>query len=446
MRVLMVSRGVLPISYRSGGAELVAFELARHLAMQEHEVTLIADIESSLLDTAPRRLTVRRMFNGRTSNRLALLMPFTFPRWLCQHLVGNIRAARCAVRTLLAHYARFDIVHTHGALATIMIARAMRRSKIDIPLVYTEHDSTPWVCIPRGTLERLVRGIVYRSINLRACQHANIVVTNFAELAKELAEHTGLSSSRFAVTPNGTDSERFLPSDGSARSRLRPGPKRYCLFVGSLIERKAPDLLLHALAEAKADLGLVVVGQGPMARDLQRLARRLSLADRVLFTGAQPQSVVYSYYKESLCLVLPSVSEGTPLVVLEALSAGKPVIASNLKGIANIVLHDENGLLVPPGEIHALSTAIDRLAGDEELYARLAANAAGSVRDRFSWHAIAHQLEVIYTKEAEAPKSTMPIIPHALPPCKEAHSTPISHWPLPHGNEEASHEEENMNV
>jgi glycosyltransferase involved in cell wall biosynthesis len=116
-----------------------------------------------------------------------------------------------------------------------------------------------------------------------------------------------------------------------------------------------------------------------MAHDLQRLARRLSLADRVLFTGAQPQTVVHRYYKEAVFLVLPSVSEGTPLVVIEALSTGKPVIASELKGIANIVHHDENGLLVPPGQVEALSAALDRLAEDEELYARLASNAAASV-------------------------------------------------------------------
>lgn len=402
MRVLMVSRGVLPIGRRSGGAELVAFELARHLAMQAHEVTLIADVEQPLFDEAPPGLSVRCLANGRSSGRLVLIIPFTFARWLGQHLVGNVRAARCAVAALRAENARFQVVHAHGALATIMIGRAIRRSRMDIPLVYTEHDSTPWTCIPRGAAERLVRRLVYSSINLRACRHASTVVTNFAALASELSERTRLSPTHFVVAPNGADTQRFPPTDGTTiGNRPMPGWERYCLFVGSLIERKAPDLLLRALALAKIDLGLVVVGEGPMANELQRLVRRLSLADRVLFTGAQPQNVLHQYYREAAFLVLPSVSEGTPLVVIEALSTGKPVVATQLDGIANVVRHGENGLLVPPGNVEALSAALQLMANDHALYTLLASNALQSVRDRFSWDVIARQLHLHYVSSSQ---------------------------------------------
>ena len=444
MRVLMVSRGVLTTGRRSGGAELVAFELARHIALREHDVTLIADVELSMFDNAPRGLSVRRMLNGRGLARLVLLIPFTFPRWLGQHLVGNWRAARCAIVTLREHYCRFDVVHTHGALATIMIARAMRRSKIAVPLVYTEHDSTPWMCVPRGGPERLIRKILYRSINLRACRHASLVATSYAALSAELTKRTGLPPEHFAVVPNGTDLERFVPADDSIVAYAQPGPDRYCLFVGSLIERKAPDLLLHALAQAKSDLGLVIIGEGPMAHDLRRLARRLALADRVLFMGAQPQEVVHRYYQKADFLVLPSVSETAPLVLIEALSTGKPVVATDLQGISSIVRHEENGLLVPPGDAEALSTALSLLANDEELYARLVSNASESVR-HFSWQAIARQLHLLYAKESD-PDSTTSGVSHATKVRKDMPEAAIPASRILSTTKTGVHEEESMNV
>jgi glycosyltransferase involved in cell wall biosynthesis len=409
LHVLMVSRGVVSIGRRSGGAELVAFELARHLAQQGHQVTLIADVERPMLDSAPQGLSVRWVETGRHHGRLVLLIPFTFPRWLAQHFVGNVRAARRAVTTLQEHDARFDVVHTHGALATIMIARAMHGLRMDTQLIYTEHDSTPWMCVPRRIIERLVRRIVYRSVNLRACHRASIVVTNFAELASELAERTGLPPDRFATVPNGTDTERFSPADEAPDELVKLRSRRYCLYVGSLIDRKAPDLLLHALA--KVDLGLVVVGEGPMGRDLRRLARRLCIADRVLFTGAQPQIAVRRYYQKAAFLVLPSVSEAVPLVVFEALSTGKPVVATELEGIASVVRHGENGLLVPPGNVEALSAALDLLANDHELYRRLASNAVASVRDRFSWDIIARQLHLLYARDLGSEREAARMFP-----------------------------------
>ena len=77
---------------------------------------------------------------------------------------------------------------------------------------------------------------------------------------------------------------------------------------------------------------MVIVGEGPMAHDLQRLAKRLSSADRVLFTGAQPQTIVHRYYTEAAFLVLPSASEGTPLVVIEALFDWNPSHRIQTKG------------------------------------------------------------------------------------------------------------------
>lgn len=414
MRVLIVSRGVVGIGRNSGGAELAAFELARHVALQGVDVLLVADVEQSVLDNVPPTLTVHPLTVGRAFARLALLIPLTFPRWLAQHLVGNIRAGREAVAVLKASGTVIDAVHAHGALGTILIGRALRHHQIPVPLIYTEHDSTPWTCAPRGFAERIIRRMVYRAVNLRACRYATVVATLYGALAMELSELTGLAHNHFVVAPNGTDAERFSPAGPVIAETAGAIVKRRCLFVGSLIPRKAPDILLRALALADSDLGLVIVGDGPMRGELRRLVKRLGLTGRVTFAGAQPQSSLSRYYQEAAFVVLPSVSEGAPLVLIEALSSGKPVIATSLKGIASIVHHGENGLLVPPGDVRALADALDELAGNDNLYGRLASRSAISVRDRFSWHHISRQIHVIYVQTSSArgaddPAAMLPI-------------------------------------
>ena len=141
------------------------------------------------------------------------------------------------------------MVHVHGALAAILLRRALRTAPPAIPLVYTEHDSTPWSCRYRRRLERAVRRCVYRRVNLRACRAATTVVTNFPSLADELAMRAGIPRSRFTTVRNATDA-RWLADYRDAESvKARHGFDRYCLFVGSLVARKGPDILLHALTK-----------------------------------------------------------------------------------------------------------------------------------------------------------------------------------------------------
>ena len=400
MRVLMVTRGVLPLGPRSGGAELYAFSLARHLVSLSHQVTLIADAEETVVvgPGAPG-LTVSWRPGHRRAVSLARLIPLAFPRWLLQHLIGNVRVSRRALAALKNPGSDFDVIHTHGALSTIMIGKAIRATGLQIPLVYTEHDSTPWSCSPRGLIERVMRRLVYRAINLSACRNSDAVVTSYDSLADELARRTKMPRQRFVVSPNGADARLRSLNLVERRPAFRPPSiSRYCLFVGSLCERKAPDLLLRALAISQTDLGLVLVGAGPMASQLRRLAKKLAIEDRVYFAGSQPHEVVCQYYMDAEFVVLPSVSETAPLVLIESLALGTPVIATQLDGIATIVRHGANGLLVPAGGIQPLAEAITLLARDGRLCQQLRLAATGSIPDDFTWDAIATRLDGVYSR------------------------------------------------
>jgi glycosyltransferase involved in cell wall biosynthesis len=394
LRILIVSRGVLPAGRKSGGAELVAFELAKHLADRGEEVVLVSDIDFPLLGQVPVTLSIADVGSWRGPARLVRLVPVDFPRWVLQHLLGNIRVARRARALLEADGRAFDAVHVHGALAAILLRRTVHSLPWEVPLVYTEHDSTPWSCRYRRVTERTVRRWVYRHVNLRACRAATTVVVNYPALADELARRAGLALTRFTTIRNATGMAQPAGHPAAGHVTARHGLDRYYLFVGALVNRKGPDVLLRALAQV--GLPCIFVGDGPMRASLERLASRSGIAGRVVFTGALERHDVDRYYRGAEALVLPSVSEGVPLVAVEALGAGLPVVASNLTGVASVVRDGENGLLVPPGDAVSLARALSLLETDEATRAKLRDGALRGSSTITSWPDVADQLCDLY--------------------------------------------------
>jgi glycosyltransferase involved in cell wall biosynthesis len=401
----MVSRGVMSVGKNSGGAEFVAFYLAEHLADRGEEVVLISDVDTSMRERVPGRLSIVEIRTHRGLGRIVRLVPMDFPRWVLQHLLGNVRAARRARTVLRTDAGGFDVVHVHGALAAVLIRRTLSARRGQIPLVYTEHDSTPWSCRYRHRLERAVRCCVYRQVNLRACRAATAIVANFPLLADELALRAGISRSRFTTMRNAAEARWRSGYHDAASVQARHGFDRYYLFVGSLIDRKGPDILLRALTEV--GLPCIFVGDGPMRASLERLASKRGISDRVVFTRALERREVRRYYLNAEALVLPSVSEGVPLVAMEALGAGTPVVASDLAGIASVVHHRENGLLVEPGDVASLARALRVLETDEYMRARLR-RGARSCRTAARWSDVADQLHALYALHRPADTAVLP--------------------------------------
>src|SRR5205807_4322469 len=142
------------------------------------------------------------------------------------------------------------------------ISSRARRARV--PLVYTEHDATPWMCRYRHWHERMIRRLIYCAVNGAAFRRSDMVVTLFRSLALEIRSRWGLSPQRVTWIRNGTDVDIFKPVPaGTASVRNRLGIDRYFLFVGQLTSRKSPDLLLRAISRLE-DATCVVVGAGPM--------------------------------------------------------------------------------------------------------------------------------------------------------------------------------------
>ncbi|MBU1451121.1 MAG: glycosyltransferase, partial [Proteobacteria bacterium] len=153
------------------------------------------------------------------------------------------------------------------------------------------------------------------------------------------------------LVPNGVDQELFAPGDKRAARRhlglAEDGP--LALYLGRLVPGKGLEMALEALA-ALPRARLLVVGDGPLRSALEAQAGRLALGQRVIWAGPQPHGDIPRYLAAADLLVLPSMSEGEPNVILEALSCGRPVVASRVGNIAGMVEHGREGLLFPAGD------------------------------------------------------------------------------------------------
>lgn len=189
------------------------------------------------------------------------------------------------------------------------------------------------------------------------------------------AQAPRMSPDRFVTFPNALHEDWTrrvaLPGDAS------PVPGRYLLAVSRLEpgeRQKGIITTLEAFAAVDApDLSLVIAGSGADLGFLRRVAARLGIASRVVFTGAVDDGALLALYRGATAFVLPSAQEGFGIVFLEAMYFGVPVIAAAEKGALDVVQDGVTGLLVPFGDVVALAAAVQRLSADAALHARLVA-------------------------------------------------------------------------
>lgn len=173
----------------------------------------------------------------------------------------------------------------------------------------------------------------------------------------------GVYERNVRVLLNGVDVDVFRPADCClAKEKLGLFHKnKHILFVGNFYPIKGPDVLLEAFAlvvSAMSDTCLVFVGDGELRDVLIRRAEFLGISDKVVFAGRKPHNQVVDWINGCDVLCLPSINEGCPNVILESFACGKPVVASEVGGVSELLLSDDYGLLVPPSDHIRLSDAL----------------------------------------------------------------------------------------
>jgi glycosyltransferase involved in cell wall biosynthesis len=173
------------------------------------------------------------------------------------------------------------------------------------------------------------------------------------------------------------------------------------VFAGRLVHAKGVETLVRAAARCRTPgMQLLLVGDGPERRRVERLARRIGVAGRVHVTGFVPHDAIPGVLATADLLVLPSIYEEFGTVLVEALHARLPVVASRVGGIPEIIEDGVNGLLVEPGDPAALAAAIDTVLGDRGLAARFAANAAQRAA-AYRLDRVGAEMETLYRRLTE---------------------------------------------
>jgi glycosyltransferase involved in cell wall biosynthesis len=195
------------------------------------------------------------------------------------------------------------------------------------------------------------------------------------------------------VIPYGVDLDRFRPREREPHDELIVGS------VGRLSPEKGLKYLLHAMPEIarhQASVRLLLAGDGPERRSLERLAARLGLADRVEFTGEIAHEQVPQVLARMDIFAMPSTWEGFGVAAVEAAAMELPVVASNIYGIPDVVDDGATGILVPPKDVDGLSRAILRLLRDPDERRRMGRAGRDMVAARYSWTDNVRQMESLY--------------------------------------------------
>lgn len=206
----------------------------------------------------------------------------------------------------------------------------------------------------------------------------------------------------YRIIPNGIDVDHF--SRNSIPWPQYQDDKTNILFVGRLEKRKGLKYLLDAYSRLKWDLPnirLLVVGPGNLDKDSHRILSARNLQD-VVFLGGVPYSELPRYYATADIFCAPTTGgESFGIVLLEAMAAGKPIVASNIEGYNGIVSHGRQGLLFPRKDTVALADTLGFLVRNPELRRRLGATGQQMV-DEYQWRTVAHQVENYYYDCLEA--------------------------------------------
>lgn len=348
-----------------GGAEMVVLQLSEELRARGHIIHPVIPLgrEGWLLD--------RFREQGFDWHAYDLRSPIDFglPRRL---------AAALAEREVQA-------IHSHEFTTTVYGAAAAPR--IGVNQVITMHGN-------QTMLDSLKRRLAVRW----AMKRSRHVVAVSEDTRKHYERTLRLPAGSIRTIPNG------IPERTGDRSRARAelgvgGGELLLLAVGSLTERKGHAILIDALTRVHAAAPaipwrLAIAGVGPEQARLEEMRVASGLEDRILLLGARND--VHDLQAAADIFVMPSLWEGLPLAILEAMFAGNAIIASRTSGIPEALTDGANGLLVPPGDVAGLGAALTRLMTDSDLRSALGDAALADARHRFTIAAMTDAYEALY--------------------------------------------------
>jgi glycosyltransferase involved in cell wall biosynthesis len=344
-----------------GGLEIAAYNIARHLA-ERHEVHIVTALDECL----PKK----ELMDGFSVHRF--------------------RTSTLPILRTISYYIKSffvvksidpDIVHIQTvflSLSGLLIKKLLHK---------------PYIIYARGSdvyLRRWLEDLISKPI----LKNADAVIT----LTEDMKSSVRKTCDRdILVIPNGINLSKFENlSKSFIRSEFGIEDEKIILFVGSLRPVKGVEYLIEAMSFLiNKNTKLLLVGDGEKRRSLESLAKNFSLSNNVVFVGKVANDAIPKYMAAADILVLPSLSEGFPNTLLEAMASGLPIIATNITGIHEIVKDGENGFLVEPKNPEDIADRITKLLDDAPLREIISHNNKEKSK-QFSWSHIVDIIESVY--------------------------------------------------
>ena len=357
-----------------GGVERVVDEVCRRLARQGHTLRVF----TFNTDRAPAYEVV----DGVRIYRAPAIQLTRFTR-----MQASLSPGLLPLAWRLARSHPPDILHAHNLFFSSATVAVLLRHLLKKPLVTTLHLGSlrqlggPSLLLASTYERTLGRAIVRSSDRLIAVSNA----------VAQHAAHLGAQPEAVRVIANGVDVQQFRPGAGRVNGTFRVA------CVGRLIFNKGPQYLVEAAPEvlgAHPETEFVFVGDGPLRPHLEERARQLGVGHRLTFLGTRHD--VAAILQTCDMLARPSLLEGMPLTVLEAMACGLPVVATPVSGTAELVRDGENGIFVRPADPAALARAILRLIEDEPMREAQGRSARRFVERGYGWDAVAEKTLAVY--------------------------------------------------
>jgi glycosyltransferase involved in cell wall biosynthesis len=327
--------------------------------------------------------------SGRGTPAQSLLRPsyFDVPGRLARGLTASF-AAGSSLRAVSRSATAFDVIHSHFLGLNGYVGQRLKE-RFGKPLVISAYGGDAYsIPFTDSYSRKLAESLVSAADGLIAVSRS--IAQNLIRL--------GSDPDKISVIPTGFDSSLFEPVPREvARAKLGlPLDKKILLNVANLVPQKGQLYLLDSFSQilkSRTDVALVLVGGGELAGTLRSRALELGISQSVNFVGPRPHEEIPTWINACDLFVLPSISEGSPTVVPEAMSCGKPVVATNVGGIPDILKEGEDGFVVPPRDVKAFSDAL------EKAFERSWSGQA--IRERamsYTWDALAKKIVMVYEK------------------------------------------------
>jgi len=349
-----------------GGAEKLLLSTLKKLNKEKYDITVCTMMKENDLIEDFRKLGVKvvclNMYNKR-----------------------DIRGFFKLYRYFKSH--KIEIVHTHLVEANIFGRYAALLAGVPI-IISTEHSVDDWKANPQSIKSKL--RLFFDKI---AANHSNGIIAVSDKIKKHIINYEKINPAKITVIKNGIEIEKFDNSFNNSKK----GNTIVLGSVGRLCKAKGYEYLLKAFIKVKEKISntkLLIAGDGPLREQLEKLARNLHISTDVTFMGVLNN--IPAFLNEIDIFVLSSVREGLPLSLLEAMAAEKPIIATAVGGIPEVIDNGSDGIIVTATNVDELKDAIISLLQDEDKRRAIGKNARNKVINYFSIESMVNELESFY--------------------------------------------------